>query len=195
MCRSKSQFPSQLWSSNRPNHLRGTLIGRTFVWKLGAFPQLPAGEDHRLRSSKTADKERQPFGQGTRKGGTSCPYECRALRRIRSHRTCRFLHKTVDEGSRIALELQVGCIALRLGFPIVLFNSITSFSFTDENLCSHVWAVCYLAETLFNEASYEAEPCTRKCPAGPVIGGLRRGRDYNRYAVGNLIPMGHRTPN
>lgn len=97
-----------------------------------------------------------------------------------------------DAGSLSALEPQVREWVFAYDWGK---NHDFNHFFKDENLCSHVWAVCYLAETLFNESGqFEAEPCARKCPAGPGIG-LRRGRDFNRYAVGNLIPMGHRTPN
>lgn len=101
-------------------------------------------------------------------------------------------------GSRTVRAHQVSCCILNYSYfiyaIITAIKIYISLFFLDENLCSHVWSICYLAESLFNGSSYEAEPCTRKCPAGPVIG-LRRGRDDNRYAVGNLIPMGHRTPN
>ncbi|KAJ8917671.1 hypothetical protein NQ315_005118, partial [Exocentrus adspersus] len=54
----------------------------------------------------------------------------------------------------------------------------------DIQLCSHVWAVCYMAESLFPELAKTAEPCTRRCPTGPISG--------NR--VGLPVVMGQNTP-
>jgi phospholipase A1 protein A len=54
----------------------------------------------------------------------------------------------------------------------------------DEQLCSHVWAVCYLAESLFSDFVKKAEPCSRRCPTGPRPG----------HRIGIPIPMGQSTP-
>ncbi|XP_023024635.1 phospholipase A1 VesT1.02 [Leptinotarsa decemlineata] len=54
----------------------------------------------------------------------------------------------------------------------------------DVQLCSHVWAICYMAESLFPEIAKVAEPCSRRCPAGP--------RPVNR--VGAPVLMGQSTP-
>ncbi|CAH1279495.1 unnamed protein product [Diabrotica balteata] len=54
----------------------------------------------------------------------------------------------------------------------------------DIQLCSHVWAICYMAESLFPEMAKKAEPCSRRCPSGPRPG-LR---------VGIPVEMGHGTP-
>ncbi|KAF5298137.1 hypothetical protein FQA39_LY02561 [Lamprigera yunnana] len=54
----------------------------------------------------------------------------------------------------------------------------------NESLCSHVWAVCYLAESLHPEFVKKAEPCSRRCPSGSRPG----------HRVGFPIPMGQPTP-
>ncbi|KAJ8968058.1 hypothetical protein NQ314_002497 [Rhamnusium bicolor] len=54
----------------------------------------------------------------------------------------------------------------------------------DVQLCSHVWAVCYMAESLYPQMSKKAEPCSRRCPSGP--------RPGNR--VGLPVFMGQSTP-
>lgn len=62
----------------------------------------------------------------------------------------------------------------------------------DENLCSHIWSVCYLAQSLFDDMQMHAEPCTRRCPAGLVVS--RRARHQLKHTIGNAIPIGHTTP-
>ncbi|CAG9864877.1 unnamed protein product [Phyllotreta striolata] len=54
----------------------------------------------------------------------------------------------------------------------------------DVQLCSHVWAICYMAESLFPSLTKKAEPCSRRCPAGPRPG----------TRVGMPLEMGHGTP-
>lgn len=54
----------------------------------------------------------------------------------------------------------------------------------DVQLCSHVWAVCYMAESLFPTMIKKAEPCSRRCPTGPRPG----------TRVGLPLEMGHGTP-
>lgn len=69
---------------------------------------------------------------------------------------------------------------------------------SNENLCSHIWSICYLAQSIFAENEPHAEPCARRCPSG--IGSksrsaiFRRDRSLARYAVRNAIPMGQHTP-
>ncbi|KAL5280433.1 hypothetical protein ACFFRR_004425 [Megaselia abdita] len=65
---------------------------------------------------------------------------------------------------------------------------------SNTNLCSHIWSICYLAQSIFQGIEPYAEPCSRRCPSG--LRGLRslRGRNLARYAVRNAIPMGMTTP-
>ncbi|XP_044755241.1 phospholipase A1 VesT1.02-like [Coccinella septempunctata] len=54
----------------------------------------------------------------------------------------------------------------------------------DDQLCSHVWAVCYMAESIFPHLAKKAEPCSRRCPSGPRPG----------HRIGIPIYMGQQTP-
>ncbi|KAL3269415.1 hypothetical protein HHI36_008485 [Cryptolaemus montrouzieri] len=54
----------------------------------------------------------------------------------------------------------------------------------DAQLCSHVWAVCYMAESIFPHLARKAEPCSRRCPSGPRPG----------HRIGIPIHMGQLTP-
>lgn len=54
----------------------------------------------------------------------------------------------------------------------------------DEQLCSHVWAVCYMAESLDPFLARRAEPCSRRCPTGPRPG----------HRIGVPVIMGQFTP-
>ncbi|XP_048518740.1 phospholipase A1 member A-like [Dendroctonus ponderosae] len=54
----------------------------------------------------------------------------------------------------------------------------------DAQLCSHIWAICYMAESLVPHLQKKAEPCARRCPSGP--------RPGNR--VGIPMMMGQSTP-
>ncbi|KAK9702891.1 Lipase [Popillia japonica] len=54
----------------------------------------------------------------------------------------------------------------------------------DEQLCSHVWAVCYMAESLNPQMAKRAEPCSRRCPTGPRPG----------HRIGIPVMMGQFTP-
>ena len=51
-------------------------------------------------------------------------------------------------------------------------------------LCSHVWAVCYMAQSINGEKPLIAEPCSRRCPSGPRIA----------PRPGETLIMGHDTP-
>lgn len=66
---------------------------------------------------------------------------------------------------------------------------------SDPNLCSHIWSVCYLSQSIFDNSLMNAEPCTRRCPVGPVgIRNLRTNRFQFRQSIGFGIPMGQHTP-
>lgn len=75
---------------------------------------------------------------------------------------------------------------------------------TNANLCSHIWAICYMAQSLFRNNEIIAEPCLRKCPSGvnlnqPTRGQLQRriGKSYRYrygYALNYGIPIGQSTP-
>ncbi|XP_065173305.1 phospholipase A1-like [Atheta coriaria] len=54
----------------------------------------------------------------------------------------------------------------------------------DVNLCSHVWAICYMAESLHPSLARRAEPCSRRCPTGPRPG----------HRIGIPILLGQFTP-
>ncbi|XP_019864600.1 phospholipase A1-like [Aethina tumida] len=54
----------------------------------------------------------------------------------------------------------------------------------DEQLCSHVWSICYMAESIHPGRARRAEPCSRRCPSGPRPG----------IRVGHPIMMGQYTP-
>ncbi|XP_055596648.1 phospholipase A1 member A-like [Uranotaenia lowii] len=64
---------------------------------------------------------------------------------------------------------------------------------TNINLCSHIWAVCYLAQSIYEGMEPMAEPCHRRCPSNAVMP-VRAGRGRFGYAVGYAIPMGQKTP-
>ncbi|KAJ6646181.1 Phospholipase A1 member A [Pseudolycoriella hygida] len=63
---------------------------------------------------------------------------------------------------------------------------------SNSNLCSHIWSVCYLAQSIFDSSLSQAEPCPRRCPPGPIIS--RRSRNQLRNSIGNTIAMGHDAP-
>ncbi|XP_040172037.1 phospholipase A1-like isoform X1 [Anopheles arabiensis] len=66
---------------------------------------------------------------------------------------------------------------------------------TNINLCSHIWAICYLAQSLYEGHEPMAEPCSRRCPSSAILGsGVRQGRRRFGYAMGYAIPMGLKTP-
>ncbi|CAH0555144.1 unnamed protein product [Brassicogethes aeneus] len=54
----------------------------------------------------------------------------------------------------------------------------------DVQLCSHVWSICYMAESLHLGKAKKAEPCSRQCPAGP----------RPDLKLGKPIMMGQHTP-
>lgn len=54
----------------------------------------------------------------------------------------------------------------------------------SESLCSHVWVICYMAESINSTMIRAAEPCARRCPSGPRPG----------TRPGIPIPMGQFTP-
>lgn len=69
---------------------------------------------------------------------------------------------------------------------------------TNANLCSHIWSVCYLAQSVFDSSEIIAEPCLRKCPSGvnllPVPKVERTPKSRYGYALNYGIPMGQSTP-
>lgn len=65
-------------------------------------------------------------------------------------------------------------------------------SISDANLCSHIWSVCYLSQSIYDSSLMNAEPCTRRCPVG--IRNFRNNRFLYRQSVGFDIPMGQHTP-
>jgi hypothetical protein len=59
----------------------------------------------------------------------------------------------------------------------------------DAALCSHVTAVCYMAESINTETARVAEACSnRRCP-----GGSRR-RPGAYFGIGGPVIMGQHTP-
>lgn len=76
------------------------------------------------------------------------------------------------------------------------FSKWISFYFLDflqdPNLCSHIWAVCYLSQSIYDSSLMNAEPCTRRCPVG--LRNLRNNRFQFRQTLGFGIPMGQHTP-
>ncbi|XP_046737590.1 phospholipase A1 member A-like [Diprion similis] len=54
----------------------------------------------------------------------------------------------------------------------------------NDQLCSHVWVVCYMAHSIDGDTELMAEPCSRRCPAGPRIA----------QRSGNALIMGQHTP-
>ncbi|XP_034171023.2 phospholipase A1 [Osmia lignaria lignaria] len=55
----------------------------------------------------------------------------------------------------------------------------------NYQLCSHVWVVCYMAQSIDNGGKQPmAEPCSRRCPSGPRIA----------PRAGEYVPMGQHTP-
>lgn len=95
------------------------------------------------------------------------------------------------------------CVALYISFCFVFYSlffySIIFFFFfsskqsiLDANLCSHIWSVCYLSQSIYDSSPMNAEPCTRRCPVG--IRSFRNNRFFYRQSVGFDIPMGQHTP-
>lgn len=69
------------------------------------------------------------------------------------------------------------------------------FFFKDANLCSHIWSICYLAQSIFEDQQLHAEPCSRRCPPGPAKSRMsRRLLTDKRNYIGNAIPLGQHTP-
>ncbi|XP_034945415.1 phospholipase A1 member A-like [Chelonus insularis] len=58
----------------------------------------------------------------------------------------------------------------------------------NYQLCSHVWSVCYMAQSIDGQQTLVAEPCSRRCPSGPRIN-TRTGQDL---IVGQHTPSGSR---
>ncbi|KAH0561714.1 phospholipase A1 member A [Cotesia glomerata] len=56
----------------------------------------------------------------------------------------------------------------------------------NHQLCSHVWVVCYMAQSIDGDRPLVAEPCSRRCPSGPRIT-VRQGQDL---LVGQHTPSG-----
>lgn len=55
----------------------------------------------------------------------------------------------------------------------------------NRELCSHVWAVCYMAQSVDGGSNeLVAEPCSRRCPSGPRIA----------PRSGEVLRMGQHTP-
>jgi hypothetical protein len=70
---------------------------------------------------------------------------------------------------------------------------------TNVNLCSHIWSICYLAQSVFGSSEIIAEPCLRKCPSGVNLlpfGSKPERKPKSRYgfALNYGIPMGQSTP-
>ncbi|XP_025836374.1 lipase member H-like [Agrilus planipennis] len=57
-------------------------------------------------------------------------------------------------------------------------------STSSASLCSHIWSVCYMAESINPQTAKRAEPCVRRCPSGPI----------SVHRVGFPILMGQHTP-
>ncbi|XP_014212403.1 lipase member H [Copidosoma floridanum] len=58
----------------------------------------------------------------------------------------------------------------------------------NEQLCSHVWSVCYMAQSVNGGRDLVAEECSRRCPAGPRIA----ARLGDTLVIGQNTPMGTR---
>lgn len=106
----------------------------------------------------------------------------------------------MDEGSPIVRTQQVSYEWLIpvnsenfLKVPTQIKQHFLSFVL-DINLCSHIWSVCYLAESIFNGDSILAEPCSRKCPTNVPLNAIREARARRGFAIGYTIPMGQSTP-
>lgn len=56
----------------------------------------------------------------------------------------------------------------------------------DEQICSHIRSVCYMAESLDHNTARVATPCTRRCNGGDRI------QDWKRHAP--PIFIGQNTP-
>ncbi|XP_070506808.1 phospholipase A1-like [Chironomus tepperi] len=71
-------------------------------------------------------------------------------------------------------------------------------STTNSNLCSHIWSICYMAQSIFTNEENIAEPCLRKCPSGVNLNPStpnRIGKSFRYgYALNYGIPMGQHTP-
>lgn len=73
----------------------------------------------------------------------------------------------------------------------IFFSSFLDIK-PDPNLCSHIWSVCYLSQSIYDSSLMNAEPCTRRCPVG--LRNLRNNRFQYRQTLGFGIPMGQHTP-
>lgn len=71
-----------------------------------------------------------------------------------------------------------------LEYLIIMFMDVILIFLVDAQLCSHIWAICYMSESLVPGLQKKAEPCSRRCPSGP--------RPGNR--VGIPVMMGQSTP-
>lgn len=70
---------------------------------------------------------------------------------------------------------------------------------TNVNLCSHIWSICYLAQSVFDKNEIIAEPCLRKCPSGVNLQLAstkpeRTPKSRYGFALNYGIPMGQSTP-
>lgn len=54
----------------------------------------------------------------------------------------------------------------------------------NYQLCSHVWAVCFMAQSIDGGNNLYAESCSRRCPTGMRLG----------HKSGQLLLMGQHTP-
>lgn len=97
-------------------------------------------------------------------------------------------------GSRTAATAQVPTCSKHFYTLHKLNPTPTTSILSDINLCSHIWSVCYLAQSIFEGMEPMAEPCNRRCPTNVLIPPGRQGRGRFGYAIGYAIPMGQKTP-
>lgn len=93
-------------------------------------------------------------------------------------------------------------------FLSIIYHAIIDLKFfrqpycantTNVNLCSHIWSICYLAQSVFDKNEIIAEPCLRKCPSGVNLQPAstrpdRTPKSRYGFALNYGIPMGQSTP-
>lgn len=113
---------------------------------------------------------------------------------------------------QVVLDISTSASMVEEGYQFILsyhFALITTIMFcrqpfcsntTNVNLCSHIWSICYLAQSVFDKNEIIAEPCLRKCPSGvnlspmSVIRPERTPKNRYGFALNYGIPMGQSTP-
>lgn len=87
---------------------------------------------------------------------------------------------------------------------IYVFFSFLIFGFLlkDKNLCSHIWALCFMAQSLFQNHPMYADKCSQVCPHASIfqltklfdrssVNAIRREDVPANIMIGMNIPIGY----